>query len=219
MKVSEKTLTAAVTTVAAAALITGTVAMNHGEGRTDPPQPAAADGVRDSDTAVTAAAPGSAPSGVTELPPSTPLTVRIPAISVDAPLAGYGLEPSGSPEVPPEERADLAGWYRDGVSPGSPGTSLITGHVDNSTGPAVFYDLGALQRGDTVEVDRADGRTAVFTVTAVDVFDRDDFPDELVYGQSAAPELRLITCGGPFSSSAGGYLGNVVAFARLTATY
>ncbi|NJP68741.1 class F sortase [Streptomyces spiramenti] len=218
MKVSEKTLTTAVAAVAAAALITGTVAMNHGEGHTDPPQPAAADGVRGGDTAVPAAAPGGDPAGAAELPPSTPLSVRIPAISVDAPLAGYGLEPSGSPEVPPEDRTNLAAWYRGGVSPGSPGTSLITGHVDNSTGPAVFYDLGALQRGDTVEVDRADGRTAVFTVTAVDVFDRDDFPDDLVYGQSAGPELRLITCGGPFSRSAGGYLGNVVAFARLTGT-
>lgn len=88
--------------------------------------------------------------------------------------------------------------------------------MDTRTGPAVFFRLGALTKGRTVEVERADGRTAVFTVDAVEVYDKKPFPDAKVYGNtSGLPELRLITCGG-FTKRTG-YLGNVVVYATLTA--
>jgi hypothetical protein len=38
-----------------------------------------------------------------------------------------------------------------------------------------------------------------------------------VYGPTTTPELRLITCGGPFDDATGHYLDNVVVFARLVA--
>jgi hypothetical protein len=41
------------------------------------------------------------------------------------------------------------------------------------------------------------------------------FPTEHVYGNTAGPELRLITCGGAFDSGSGHYQDNVVAYARL----
>jgi hypothetical protein len=87
--------------------------------------------------------------------------------------------------------------------------------VDNADGPAVFFRLGALKRGAVVEVDRRDGRTAVFTVDAVEVYDARDFPDAKVYGTATRPELRVITCGGGYSRATG-YRGNVVVFAHLT---
>ncbi|GAA3854333.1 hypothetical protein GCM10022207_16900 [Streptomyces lannensis] len=62
---------------------------------------------------------------------------------------------------------------------------------------------------------RRDGSTAVFTVYAVQVFQRKDFPDAKVYGPAARPELRVITCGGGYSRRTG-YRGNVVVFARFT---
>lgn len=218
MRISEKLLTTAIATGVAVSLSAATLGLMDGGERSDPPQPAASDGL--GETEAEAAAELDRISGsATALPPmepSTPLAVRIPEISVDAPLAGYGLETDGTLRVPPEENANLAAWYHGGVTPGTAGTALINGHVDNATGPAVFYDLGALQPGDSVEIDRADGRTAVFTVSAIEVFARDAFPDELVYGHSDRPELRLLTCGGGFSEAAGGYLGNVVVFAHLT---
>ena len=94
------------------------------------------------------------------------------------------------------------------------GTSVIVGHVDNMKGPAVFYGLGSLQKGNHIEVARFDGRTAVFEVYGVEVFDKATFPGTRVYGDTGQPELRVITCGGGFSRSRG-YDGNVVAFARL----
>jgi sortase (surface protein transpeptidase) len=128
---------------------------------------------------------------------------------------GLGLTPAGSLDVPPAAKENLAGWYESGTSPGARGTSIVAGHVDNAEGPAVFFRLGALRRGATVEVDRRDGGTAVFTVDAVEVYDARDFPDEKVYGAATRPELRVITCGGGYSRATG-YQGNVVVFAHLT---
>jgi hypothetical protein len=149
------------------------------------------------------------------LPPSPPDRIRIPAIHVNAPLMGLGLTKTGSLDVPPADRKNLAGWYEAGTTPGEKGTAIVAGHVDNADGPAVFYKLGALRKGSTVEVDRRDGRVAVFTVDAVEVYPAKDFPDEKVYGPAGRPELRVITCGGGYSRSTG-YRGNVVVFAHLT---
>ncbi|MGV9555094.1 class F sortase [Streptomyces sp. NPDC003401] len=190
--------------VTAVALGSG-VWLLHGAGTHAPPQPSAAE-----------ARPGGAdPRAAPALPPSPPDRVRIPSIRVDAPLTGLGLTPSGSLDVPPAERKNLAGWYESGTTPGETGTAIVAGHVDNADGPAVFYDLGALRRGATIEVDRRDGGVAVFTVDAVEVYDARAFPDRKVYGAAARPELRVITCGGGYSRATG-YRGNVVVFAHLT---
>ncbi|MEE1930590.1 class F sortase [Streptomyces sp. TRM 70351] len=150
------------------------------------------------------------------LPPSEPVRVRIPAIEVDAAVMPLGLEEDGSLEVPPQEAANLTGWYEGGATPGTRGTAIVAGHVDSAAGPSVFYGLGSLKKGNTVAVDRADGLTAEFEVHAIEVYDRDAFPDDRVYGPSSRAEIRLITCGGGYSRS-DGYLGNVVVYGHLTA--
>ncbi|WP_228993477.1 class F sortase [Streptomyces sp. DH8] len=146
---------------------------------------------------------------------SEPVRIRIPAIAVDAPMTPLGLAADGSLDVPPDEDRNLAGWYGGGVPPGARGTAIVAGHVDNEDGPAVFYALGSLAKGNTVEVEREDGRTAVFSIDAIEVYDNDDFPDQRVYGDVPHAALRLITCGGGFSEETG-YQGNVVAYAHLT---
>ncbi|WP_137989422.1 class F sortase [Streptomyces vilmorinianum] len=148
------------------------------------------------------------------LPPSAPVRLRIPEIDVDTPMTPLGLGPDGALDVPPAGDRNLAGWYEDGTRPGAKGTAIVAGHVDNAQGPAVFYALGALRKGNRIEVDRQDGRTAVFTIDAVEVYGNKDFPDEKVYGEADRAELRVITCGGGFSKKSG-YQGNVVAFGHL----
>ncbi|MER5277445.1 class F sortase [Streptomyces sp. NPDC002809] len=182
---------------------------NGADTRLTPPAPASADAF--------AAGPGLLPgSPVAEpLRPSAPVRITIPAIRVDAPMMRLGLGPDGSLDVPPAGNTDIVGWYRDGPPPGAKGTAIVAGHVDNAQGPSVFYDLGTMKKGSTVEVLRQDGRTAVFSVDAIEVYDNDDFPDQRVYGASEHASLRLITCGGGFSDATG-YEGNVVAYAHLT---
>ncbi|MFF2774574.1 class F sortase [Streptomyces sp. NPDC058052] len=172
-----------------------------------PPQPLAAD----------APAPSASPLRArAALPASAPLSVTIPSIGVDAPLGRVGLDADGWIEAPPPEHPGRAGWYSGAVTPGEPGTAVVVGHVDTPAGPAVFHALGALTRGRAIEIHRADGRTAVFTVHAVELVPKDAFPADRVYASAGTPELRVITCGGPYTR-AGGYTGNVVVSARLTA--
>ncbi|WP_327670274.1 MULTISPECIES: class F sortase [unclassified Streptomyces] len=190
----------------ALALAAGAWLLASGAEGQPPPQPSAAQARVDRDREAPAAAP---------LAPSPPDRVRIPSIEVDAPLMGLDLTRSGSLDVPPAGNKNLAGWYEAGTEPGETGTAVVAGHVDNARGPSVFYALGSLKRGRTIEVERRDGSAAVFTVDAVEVYDAKHFPDAKVYGAARRPELRVITCGGPYSRKTG-YQGNVVVFAHLT---
>ena len=47
---------------------------------------------------------------------------------------------------------------------------------------------------------------------------KDTFPTAAVYGKSAYPSLRLITCGGPFDRATGHYVDNIVVYAHLVAS-
>ncbi|MFF3497970.1 class F sortase [Streptomyces sp. NPDC003247] len=201
----------AIAAVTAVALCSGAWLLHSGAGTHAPPRPSAAQAHPDRADPHSAPVPAPAPP----LPPSPPDRVRIPSLRVDAPLMGLGLTASGSLDVPPAEDDDLAGWYESGTTPGETGTAIVAGHVDTADGPAVFYDLGALERGATIEVDRRDGTVAVFTVDAVEMYDARDFPDTTVYGAAKRPELRVITCGGGYSRTTG-YQANVVVFAHLT---
>ncbi|MFF0666738.1 class F sortase [Streptomyces tendae] len=193
--------------VIALVLLTGLALIRNGSGEFDvgPPQPASAAA---SDTRAAAA------SGVTPLPYSVPDRVSIPAIQVDAPVMGVGLDADGWVDAPPPEDPNLAGWFTGAVAPGEKGTAVVVGHVDNEQGPAVFYGLGALKKGNKVEVHRQDGKTAVFEIYGIEVFEKNNFPGDRVYGSKGSAELRVITCGGGFTKQ-NGYDGNVVTFARL----
>jgi hypothetical protein len=201
----------AIAAVTVVALCCGAWLLRSGAKTHAPPQPSAAQARSGDGDGHGHADPRSAPP----LPPSPPDRIRIPSIGVNAPLMGLGLTRTGSLDVPPAARKNLAGWYEAGTTPGERGTAIVAGHVDNADGPAVFYGLGALKKGSTVEVDRRDGSLAVFTVDAIEVYDAKDFPDQKVYGAAKRPELRVITCGGGYSRSTG-YQGNVVVFAHLT---
>ncbi|MGY0071370.1 class F sortase [Streptomyces sp. QTS137] len=196
--------------VIALVLLTGLALIRNGSGEFDegPPQPAGA-------TATDSQVPGAATAAAAQpLPYSVPGQVRIPAIQVDAPLMAVGLDAEGWVDAPPPEDPNLAGWFTGGVTPGEKGTAVVVGHVDNHLGPAVFYGLGALEKGSRVEIERRDGKTAVFEIYGIEVFAKNDFPGDRVYNSKGAAELRVITCGGGFTQQ-DGYDGNVVVFARL----
>ncbi|MFF1409577.1 hypothetical protein ACFVX6_07245 [Streptomyces sp. NPDC058289] len=114
-------------------------------------------------------------SGATALPASLPLRLVIPALGTDVPLT-VGTPPGGTDAGPGELRGpyaadlevgaadakppvqDSAVWDSAGPAPGAAGTAVVSGDLPR---------LGELRRGQTIEVARADRRTAVFTVTRV----------------------------------------------------
>ncbi|MBZ6231710.1 class F sortase [Streptomyces olivaceus] len=150
------------------------------------------------------------------LPRSKPERLLIPEISVDAPFTDLAIGKNGQLKPPPADDTNLVGWYAGGVSPGEKGTSIIAGHVDTKTSAAVFARLDRLNEGDVFRVERADGRTASFTVDSLETFEKDAFPSERVYGDADRPEVRLITCAGDYDHKVKDYTDNLVVFAHLT---
>jgi len=168
------------------------------------------------------------PASVTTVPPrltrdpqakplarSVPVSIRIPAIEVDAPVMEVGKNADGTVQVPPLDDHNLTGWYRYGPAPGQRGPAVILGHVDSLTSISVFYYLKDLHKGDRVYVTLADGKVAAFAVDGVQKVAKDAFPTATIYGKARYPTLRLITCGGPFDRATGHYVDNIIVYAHL----
>jgi sortase (surface protein transpeptidase) len=173
-----------------------------------PADPAAATSWLPPDAAVS---PAPNPEAVPDQPVAPPVRIRIPDIGVDAAVEQVGLNPDDTVAVPTDPSD--AGWYRYSVPPGELGPAVVLGHVDaDRIGPAVFYSLGRLARGDRIEVTRSDGTVATFVVSTVAEFAKDAFPTGAVYGATNQSALRLITCG-DWDAAAHTYRGNIVVFA------
>lgn len=166
--------------------------------------------------AAEAAGWGPVPGQVAKVRPqkrhAEPVEVVIPAIRVRSRLERLALDAHGV-MIPPE-KAEVAGWYADGVRPGDPGPAVIAGHLDSRTGPGVFADLGRLRPGHRILV-RLPAETLTFRVDATRTYAKRQFPTRQVYGASPDAQLRLITCGGAFDDARGHYADNVIVFATL----
>ena len=158
------------------------------------------------------AADGAADPFGTRAPALTgaPTRLKVDAIDLDTPLETLRLGADGA-LTPPRDFAK-AGWYAGGTRPGDVGPAVIAGHVDSRRGPAVFYDLRKLTRGDRIEVVRG-GRALAFTVVATAWYPKNSFPTDEVYGPTPDRQLRLITCGGVFDRSLRSYKDNLVVYA------
>jgi sortase (surface protein transpeptidase) len=142
-----------------------------------------------------------------------PVRIEIPRIGVASALDRLGRSPDGTIQEP--RRWEVAGWYALGTPPGDPGSAVILGHVDSKRGPAVFFRLRQLRRGDQIQVTRADGSVVRFVVQRTEQHPKRRFPTEEVYYPTLTPALRLVTCGGTFDATAGHYRSNIIVFATI----
>jgi LPXTG-site transpeptidase (sortase) family protein len=140
-----------------------------------------------------------------------PTHIRIPAIGVSARIVRLGLARDGTMATP--RNYNDTGWFAPGPEPGERGAAVIAGHVDSKTGPAVFYRLSELDRGDSIRVTVASGRTIRFRVDGVERWPKATFPTKRVFGKTRAATLRLITCSGAFDRASGHYVDNTIAYA------
>lgn len=147
------------------------------------------------------------------MPRSQPIRLRIPKIAIDTSVVPIGLRPAGAIALP--DSFEEVGWYSEGPTPGELGPAVIVGHVDSTQGIAIFWNLRELLPGDTFQIDRADGTTATFKVLEVEQFSQEAFPTENVYGNIRYAGVRLITCGGTFSTVTHHYDQNTVVYGAL----
>lgn len=218
-------LGAGVAVAAVAASLISSSSGSHAQGPVRGPSASASGGTGAPRSSVTPSAPRATFSrvrepGVADTQPrgtlpavSAPVRLRIPAIGVDTSLERLHVMRDRTLQTPVDYAR--AGWFAEGPEPGQVGPAVVAGHIDSTSGPAVFFRLGKLRRGDTVQVTLRDTRVVTFVVDTMQRFAKKDFPTDTVYGPTPDPQLRLITCTGRFDASVRSYVDNLVVSAHL----
>lgn len=130
-----------------------------------------------------------------EVSSSTPQTISIPSVGINAHITPVGLTVDGNMNVP--ESFDNVGWYKYGPVPGRVGSAVIDGHLDDGKGnPGVFYNLAEVRIGDSVFVFNKNGEKVQFKVTRIQLVDYDAPPIQEIFGETDGEYLNLITCDG-----------------------
>ena len=143
----------------------------------------------------------------------SPARLKIPAIGVDAAIESVGQTSAGAMDVP--RNVKNVAWYNLGAVPGTPGNSVISGHYDDTKGPAVFYKLGKLKAGDRVVVVGGDQVERTFAVISVETHPYNKSPITRIFGFDLETDLNLITCGGRFNKATRNYSQRTVVYTRL----
>jgi hypothetical protein len=142
-----------------------------------------------------------------------PKVIRLPGINAEGFIQKVGVDQSRQIAVP--TNIHLAGWFIDAVAPGDAGLSIIDGHLDGSSQPGIFANLGQLKPGDTYEIELASGsirRFRVKTVQSLSVAAAASVLFSQIPG--LARPVNLITCGGVFVKSAKSYDQRVVVISE-----
>src|SRR5437763_12728670 len=105
--------------------------------------------------------------------PGIPVRLRIPALGLLTAIAPVGLR-AGAMDVP--TNVWHVGWFHLGPRPGDVGNAVIDGHLDSTTGPAIFLDLHNLRVGDRIYVTDRAGIERGFVVTDLHSYRLTDAP-------------------------------------------
>lgn len=153
------------------------------------------------------------------MPTSTPSASRLPArliipkLGVDAAVERVGLDANGNVGVPASPQ-DVA-WYELGPAPGEAGSAVIDGHLDWTSGPAVFYNLWRLRPGDEIQVQLEDGKVLRFLVTGSNLYAATERPPADLFASWGPPRLSLITCAGLWDAAHRSYRERLVVTTLL----
>src|ERR671920_2520395 len=146
-----------------------------------------------------------------------PIALQVDSVGVDAPVEvgnvtdGVMQDPSGPWVV---------SWYEPLGKIGEGGNVVIAGHVDYwNVGPAVFWDVRDLPKGDIIRVVGEDGKNYEYAVQWTTSYMADQLTPEVIQndivGDTGQETLTLITCGGEFNPDTGEYNQRWVVRANL----
>jgi len=145
-----------------------------------------------------------------------PTSLNIPALDVQGRIQPVGMTDEVTMQVPSDIR--VIGWFDRSVVPlAEQGNTVVVGHRDGVDDPeGVFRRLGELSLGDEITVENLSGRGIEYVVSDVRVLDRTAFAAQAtkIFATDGPHRLVLMTCGGEYDSSQGGYQANVVVTAK-----
>ena len=142
-----------------------------------------------------------------------PVKIQIPKLKVETSIYAAPLSSEGKMEI--TDNADEVAWFSDGVLPGMPGSAVIAGHVDNYTGPAVFFYLKRLEPGDSIFITDEFGERFEFVVEKVEKYPYDQAPIQLIFGPSTKRKLNLITCTGKYDRKTNIHAERLVVYSEM----
>jgi len=145
---------------------------------------------------------------------TTPVTVRIPSIKVNAQIEARGLNAQGLMQGP--TLPSRVAWDRTGVIPGQPGEAVMYGHLtDNHFQPAVFSRLNYVPIGGRVVVTDSRGTVRTFKVTKKLAIRADRITYFDISRDSKYIHLNLYTCAGRWDSRLRHYTHYLVVYTTL----
>ena len=148
---------------------------------------------------------------------STPVTLIIPAIGVNAKIEPVGKTADGNMAVP--STLKTVAWYKLGAAPGEIGNVAMAGHLDSATGkPGVFINLHKLKIGDLIEVIGENGEKFVYKVTGSKTVPYANPGRQILedtFGKTDKARLNLITCEGTWVQSKKSYTDRLIVNSEL----
>lgn len=146
--------------------------------------------------------------------PVTPRYLLIDKYNIKARIMSLGLDKESRIEAP--DNVHDVGWYKGSNLPGQPGVMLMDGHVSSWTTNGVFYHLKDMKKGDTIQVERGDGK--VFTYEVVDTHTYEAEKVDMMAAQrpidNSVPGLNLITCAGKVIKGTNDFTHRTVVFTK-----
>jgi LPXTG-site transpeptidase (sortase) family protein len=141
-----------------------------------------------------------------------PVSLEIPSLNVIAPIGEVGLTNSGAMATFPE--AKKVAWYKYGAVPGEEGNAILAGHRDWNGKLGSFFYLEKMKKGDLLKISYENGQTQTFVLSSLHIYPKDAVPKEVMSLDGPA-RVTLITCGGAFKRSKGGYQSRVVGVFKM----
>lgn len=145
----------------------------------------------------------------TNIDPSRPVRVIIPAINLDSKVLSLGREKNGEMSVPSGKGNDV-GWYKYGTVPGNMGSAVLDAHVF-----AAFKNLNKLTEGDEIFVITDTDQKLRFVVGKTEIYKLEDLSPNTLFYQNDAKRLNLITCAGSLTADKSTYTHRQVVFAQF----
>jgi LPXTG-site transpeptidase (sortase) family protein len=142
----------------------------------------------------------------------SPVRLYIPLIDLHATVEPVGVSDNGQMGTP--LNTGRVGYLSNGVLPGAIGNAVMDGHVDNYKGPAVFFRLRELKKGDTVIIKNEKGNEITFVVDSVEIYKTSEAPINKIFGPADEPRLNLITCTGKYSRKKREHEARLVIFTK-----
>jgi sortase (surface protein transpeptidase) len=141
-----------------------------------------------------------------------PKYIALPTIKAQGMLQWVGVDQHNAVAVP--NNIHMAGWFTESKPPGDPGLSIIDGHVDGLTAAGIFKNLERLTPNDRFSVTFGDNSQKTFVVRKVVRVPAQEAAGVLFSQEpTIAAQLNLITCGGRFDKTAGGYQDRIIVTA------